>query len=228
MITLVLLPGMDGTGELFAPFIETLGDAFAVKVVRYPTDQPLDHAELEQAVRSALPDHGEFILVGESFSGPIAISLAASAPRGLIGLVLCCTFARNPRPLFSGLRRFVAMAPVRMAPTGLLSSLLLGKFSTPALREALARSLAQVAEPVLRARLASVLSVDVTDKLPAVRVPMLYLRASRDRVVPASASAWIAQAAPGVRIVELDAPHFLLQAAPAQAARTIRDFAQAL
>jgi hypothetical protein len=28
MITLVLLPGMDGTGELFEPFIAALGDDF--------------------------------------------------------------------------------------------------------------------------------------------------------------------------------------------------------
>jgi len=32
---LVLLPGMDGTGELFADFVEALPDAFDGRVVRY-------------------------------------------------------------------------------------------------------------------------------------------------------------------------------------------------
>ena len=40
MVTL-LLAGMDGTGELFGPFVEALGGEFQVKVVRYPNSEPL-------------------------------------------------------------------------------------------------------------------------------------------------------------------------------------------
>lgn len=40
---LVLLPGMDGTGELFAPLIEALRPDVTAVVVRYP-DLPLDYA----------------------------------------------------------------------------------------------------------------------------------------------------------------------------------------
>jgi hypothetical protein len=47
MVTLVLLPGMDGTGQLFAPFLTALGHGVDVKVVRYPTKEPLSYAELE-------------------------------------------------------------------------------------------------------------------------------------------------------------------------------------
>lgn len=226
MITLVLLPGMDGTGDLFVPFIDALGSEFAVKVVRYPASEPLGYSELEAVARAALPSDGPFVLLGESFSGPIAISLAASAPPGLLGLILCCTFARNPRPLFTGLRALVGVLPVTLAPVRVLSSLLLGRFSTIKLRAALAHSLAQVRPAALRARLASVLSVDVTAKLSAIKVPMLYLRASSDRVVPASASTLIVQFVPSTRIAELEAPHFLLQAAPVEAARVVRAFVQ--
>src|SRR5687767_5910188 len=119
MITLMLLPGMDGTGHLFAPFLEALGNEFNVKVVRYPGTEALNYAELEAVARAAMPD-GPFVLLGESFSGPIAISLAASGSPHLKGLVLCCTFARNPKPLFTGLRSLVSILPVAAAPTGLL------------------------------------------------------------------------------------------------------------
>ncbi len=44
--TLVLLPGMDGSGALFADFIAALGDAVAPVVVSYPPDLPLDYAAL--------------------------------------------------------------------------------------------------------------------------------------------------------------------------------------
>jgi pimeloyl-ACP methyl ester carboxylesterase len=151
---------MDGTGDLFEPFIAALGGEFTVKVVRYPTMKPLDYSELESLARAALlAVEGPFVLLGESFSGPIAVSLAASASPQLKGLVLCCTFVRNPRPLFAGLGSLISLWPVAFAPVRVLSHLLLGRFSTAALRAALAKSLAQVSAPALRARLRSVLLV---------------------------------------------------------------------
>lgn len=94
--------------------------------------------------RAALPSDEPFVLVGESFSGPIAISLAASSLPQLKGLVLCCTFVRNPRPLFSGLHRLVQFLPVARLPVHVLSFLLLGNFTTGALRSMLAQAIAQV------------------------------------------------------------------------------------
>ena len=79
MISIVLLPGMDGTGTMFSELIASLPAGFEPIVVTYPTDKELGYEELESVVVELLPKH-PFILVGESFSGPIAISLAASAP----------------------------------------------------------------------------------------------------------------------------------------------------
>jgi hypothetical protein len=49
-------------------------------------------------VRAALPTRGRFVLLAESFSGPLAIRIAADPPSALVGLILCVTFARNPYP----------------------------------------------------------------------------------------------------------------------------------
>lgn len=46
MIRLVLLPGLDGTGELFAPFVAALG-AIPSQVIAYPHDRVMGYAELE-------------------------------------------------------------------------------------------------------------------------------------------------------------------------------------
>jgi pimeloyl-ACP methyl ester carboxylesterase len=215
---------MDGTGELFAPFVAELGHEFNVKVVRYPADEPLGYAELEAVARAALPAEGPFVILGESFSGPIAVSLAASGSPRLMALVLCCTFVRNPRPLFAGLRPLVGVLPVAAAPVGLLGWFLLGRFSTAALRSAFASALAQVSPSALRARLRSVLSVNVAGHLCAAKIPTLYLRASHDRVVPTAASRLISRLRPNTRITEVEAPHFLLQAAPVEAARLVSAF----
>ncbi len=224
MVALVLLPGLDGTGLLFANFAAALRPDVEIIVVPYPPDAALDYSELEPIVRSFLPKDQPFFLLGESFSGPIAISIAASRPSGLLGLVLCCSFARSPRPSLSLLRPLLAIAPVAALPLGLLSFFLLGRFSSPALRRSLAESLAQVSPSALRARARAVLSVDVSALLTRVDVPVLYLRASEDRVVPESASQSVVALAPTAKVVDFPAPHFLLQVLPLQAAVAIREF----
>ena len=99
-ITLMLLPGMDGSGQLFDEFAAALGGEFALSIVRYPVDGG-GYAELEAIARQAIPPTGPYVILGESFSGPIAVSLAAPADDRCLGLVLCAAFARNPLPLLS-------------------------------------------------------------------------------------------------------------------------------
>jgi pimeloyl-ACP methyl ester carboxylesterase len=80
---------MDGTGELFGPFIDALGGEFDVQVVRYPAGHCGGYEGLEEIARAAIPLDQPYILLGESFSGPVAISIAASSPGKLRGLVFC-------------------------------------------------------------------------------------------------------------------------------------------
>jgi pimeloyl-ACP methyl ester carboxylesterase len=223
-LTLVLLPGMDGAGTLFEPFVAALAGEFNVAVVAYPSNEPLGYPELESVARASLPTSGPYVIVGESFSGPIAVSLAASGASNLKALVLCCTFVRNPRPALSAVLPLVGILPVSLAPVAALSHLLLGRFATGTLRSALAQALKQVSPSALRARLKAVLSVNVSEKLSTVKVPVLYLRAAQDRLVPPSASALVAALSPGAEVVEFEAPHFLLQTVPDEAARVVGAF----
>lgn len=207
---------MDGTGELFGPFIEALGGEFDVRVVRYPADHCGGYEELEEIARAAIPQDQPYVLLGESFSGPIAISIAASASGQLLGLVLCCTFARNPRPGLAVLKSFIGAMPFKALPAGWLVS--------AQMRAAFARAMDRVTTQALRARMRAVLTVDVCDRLAVCNVPILYLRAQRDRLVPRNAASLIASIKPATRVVEFDAPHFLLQTTPAQAAQEVAAF----
>ena len=65
-------------------------------VVAYPVDSVIDYAGLTDHVRTLLPRESPFVLVAESFSGPIALRLASAPPHGLKGIVLVCTFAASP------------------------------------------------------------------------------------------------------------------------------------
>lgn len=222
--TLVLLPGMDGTGDLFLPLLEALGSELKVQVLRYPEAQCLGYEELVSYVLGLLPAEEPFVLLGESFSGPFAIKLAASSHSGLRGLILCCTFARNPRPALAWLRACLPLVPFGWIPSGLLSWALLGPFAKPALRRMLKQTVGRVRPSVLRARARAVLDVDVTGALAQVKVSCLYLQASADRVVPARAATLITRVLASVRLLQVDGPHCLLQTAPEESAAALSAF----
>ncbi|WP_269759835.1 alpha/beta fold hydrolase [Variovorax sp. E3] len=223
---------MDGTGDLFEPLKEAMGAHAEIDVVRYSGTEPQGYGELERLVRARLPDAQPFVLLGESFSGPLAISIAAEPPPGLRGLILCCSFARSPKPglalLRGGLLELsmkLLHAPMMAAP---MRHMLLGRFADPRLAAMLQGSLRKVSGAVMTHRMKEVQRVNVVDKLPRVRVPTLYLQAMHDRVVPARAAQVIQRALDGLRIVQLEGPHGLLQTAPAATARAIDNFCREL
>lgn len=232
MTTLVLLPGMDGTGELFARLVAEIPPSIRTRVVSYPPNLQLGYPELEALVRTQLPADDTFVLLGESFSGPIAVSIAVSiatdAPARLAGLILCGSFVRCPRPALRFLRPIVTRSVLPLPPDALLARILLGRNAPRALRDELRRALSRVDPATLRARLRAVIDVDVSAELARVRVPILCLRATRDRVVPRAAAKWIVTVAPHTRVIDIDAPHLLLQAAPAESATAIQSFLNAL
>jgi pimeloyl-[acyl-carrier protein] methyl ester esterase len=228
--TLVLLPGLDGTGDFFQPLLESLGDSVRSRVVRYPVDSAFDHATCEALVRAALPTDGPYVLLGESFSGPIAISLAAEAPKGLVGIILCATFASNPRPRLAFIRPLLPYIPYHGTKSSLPLSrfLVLGRWITPAIRELHLTILSKVPPATMRARIEAVADCDVREALGRIRAPILCLVPRHDRLIPRSAARVIQQRAPASRVVELDAPHCLLQCVPGMAAEQIREFLQGL
>jgi hypothetical protein len=81
MTDLYILPGLDGTTRMLHDFIAAARPSFAaVEGIAYPADVALGYRELETFARAALPRDAPFVLIGESFSGPVAISIAANPP----------------------------------------------------------------------------------------------------------------------------------------------------
>jgi pimeloyl-[acyl-carrier protein] methyl ester esterase len=217
---------MDGTGALLLDLAAALGTEFEVVVVSYPPDGALDYAALERVARARLPLNQPFVLVAESFSGPIAISIAASNVAGLMGLVLCCTFAQCPRPTLRGLRVLIPMVRTSRVPAFAVRGLLLGRWSSEPLQRAISAALAKVSAAVVRARLRSIMSVDVLAKLRQIAVPLLCVRATHDRLVPLSAANSIIRNAPTARLAQLEGPHCLLQVAASSVAPVVLEFAR--
>ena len=222
MTTILLLPGMDGTGELFRFLIPHLPAGLRTQIVRYPTDSTLGYDEIIELVLAQIPRDDPVIILGESFSGPIAIATAARTSP--LALVLVCSFARSPWPALRPLRSLVRWLPWprRIAPP--LTSMLLGREPDPAARAALAVALAAVDPAVLKHRVSQLLGVDARAALACVRCPVLDLRATHDRVVPARSTNEVARIATHAHAVSLEGPHLLLQAQPERSARALGDF----
>lgn len=220
---LVLIPGLDGTGDLFAPVLAALGD-LDCQVIAYPPDRAMSYAEHEAHVRERLPPEGDYVLLAESFSGPVGVAIAASEPERLRGLILCCSFVSNPLPMFGFLGRLISALPAMKAPPAMFAPFLYAGHATPELRRAHHDAMAKVSAATLRARVAAIMSVDYSALLPRIRVPMLYMLARRDRLVRRSAFHRMDRLRHDILLEQIDAPHFLLQTEPVRAAEAIRNF----
>lgn len=227
----VLLPGLDGTGKLFAELVKSLDPGVSAIVVAYPRDQPMGYEELDTLVMSVLnklPPDQRYVLLGESFSGPLAIRIAARAPAGLVGLILSASFAKNPFPWLGWTRPLAAYLPVKSLPRWVRAPLMWGSLSPERAPSQMERAMSGVSAAVIRQRIAAVLTVDETSALERVRIPTMVLRATRDRVIPAAAARRIRKILPQAQFLEIAAPHLLLQTRPQECAAAVLRFLQNL
>ncbi len=229
-VTLVLLPGMDGSGDLFANFAAAwrqLAPELPLIIVRYPPDHAMGYEELATYVQAQLPAGVPCVVLGESFSGPVAVMLAALAPPNLRGLVLCCTFLRNPAGALRLLRPLLGLLPAQ-PPRPLLRHYLTGEATGTPIEAALRAALATLSPGVLTARMAAVLEVDVRAEFSRLTLPVLYLRATRDRLIAPRVAESLRRLRPAMHIADFDAPHLLLQTRAPEAADVVRSFVAGL
>lgn len=229
-LKVVLLPGMDGSGDLFTDFLAALPAAYDKQTAQYPADQELSYADLEPLVRPLLPNDAPFVLVAESYSSPLAIRIAASHPEGLVALVLCAGFATSPlKGLLHDLTGLLPLRTLRpVFPSFVTRMLLLGDDASDALVTAVAAEIDWVEPAVLAARVREVLMVDVRAELAEINVPIQYLRAAKDRLVSVECMEEIVTIQPSTAVATIDAPHLLLQCEPQICARVISEFVQML
>lgn len=223
MPKLILLPGLDGTGRLFDDFAAALSGSIDCTIVQYPNNADDSYEDLAEFAASFIPENEPCYLLAESFSGPVGV-LLANRHANVQGLVFACAFVRNPHPALAFARPLVALLPIQNGPSRLKSALTLGQWQTPALREKVHNAVACTPEGVLRERLRQVLAVDVRDQARKIRVPVLSIKASHDRLVPARTFEQLAQCVPQAQLAEIEGPHFILQVKPRECAQAVEKF----
>jgi pimeloyl-ACP methyl ester carboxylesterase len=219
-LPIVLLPGMDGTGILFDDFITQSPADFRAVVVTLPRCGSYD--ELVESAADAIPPDGRFVIVAESFSGPIGIRLALRFVGRVAGLVLVNSFVVPPRP--RALRTLPWFFIFSVPPPRFVVRALLVEGASEQLIERVRSAIARTGADTMTARLRSVLAVNEVGNLAQLRCPMLLLRATRDRLVSSRSAEVIARYARHSKTCDIVGPHLLLQCQPAESWRAIEGF----
>jgi pimeloyl-ACP methyl ester carboxylesterase len=225
LLKLVLLPGLDGTGRFFARLQRCFGDRVALQIVSYPANQPMGYDELIDYVRAQIGAEPAVVL-GESFSGPIAVRLAANHPEQIKGLILAATFLTSPWPRW--MLSAAALANPGLVPRSWIDAVLRGPADDPELAAEIATIMAGFNAEVRSTRLRAVAGANVLNELLRVTCPILALHGRSDWLVPKYRIVKALKAKPGATVKLLDGPHMLLQRNPTGSANAIEDFLKSI
>ncbi len=221
---LVFMPGLDGTGISFEPLSKFLSENVAATVVRYPADRLLSFEEIVASAYDQIKGEPDIVLA-ESFSGPVAISLIASGRLKVKGLILCATFAKAPRRTFlKMLCRLPLELGLKLPFQRIQLTLILGdRKTTDTLFPVWQRLKTTVSARVLAHRIRLLSLIDVRHLLSELTIPCWYIQATEDRLLPSSVLDFV-QGIPHLFVRKVTGPHFILQAEPEASAAIINEF----
>jgi pimeloyl-ACP methyl ester carboxylesterase len=191
----VLVPGIDGTGRLF--YRQTPGLARECRVATYALRSDtasMDRlvADLVHVIDTVAPEERCAIVVGESFGGALALSLALAHADRVAALVVLNSFAH----FVPQYRLRVAIAALRATPWGamrIVRAATASRLHSPHTHRREIRRFLELTAQASRLgylnRLRILREYDVRERLRDMAVPALFLASDRDHLLPAVAYA---------------------------------------
>lgn len=214
---LLLIPGLDGTGRLFAPLLKEIPASVKTLVVQYPDDESANLDEIVAFIRRQIPDV-PLVVVTESFAGPIAIKLLAT---GLAAkaCVFCATFAKSPRKLLLNLLRLLPVGLLLKYPLPkvLIKRLMLVNPVPSATLELVQQTIHSLPPRGILRRLQILRTLDVAALLPQLpNITYLFIQPTNDRLVPANSVNVFIEHLQNLTCRQVPGGHFILQANPGE------------
>ena len=216
---LVLLPGMDGTGELFKEFV-TCCDAESV-VIPFPHDGNQSYEELSKYVLSKLPEESHIVLA-ESFSGGLIPHLLESENKHIKGVIFVASFLSCPRPFMVRLARLLPIKILAKFPGAniLHKTLFLGWSVSQSTIGNFKAVINRLPASTLINRLNSIQYLS-NQGMPSYSLPCFYLRPSNDLLVPEGKVSEIGKVFENFTLRSISGPHFILQSSPVASANEV-------
>ena len=223
---LVLLPGMDGTGELFDPLVAALPE-LDCEIIPLPDTCGQDYASITEFVRARLPQE-DFVLLAESFSEPIGAALAAEGLEQMKGVIFVATFLSPPSRelLFLGSRcpgAFLANLPFA---SYFHQYFLIGRNARRELIDQLQSIISDLPPAIIKARINTMSRLVATSA--TCDLPALYIQATADKLVQAHKVSDFKYRFKTFVVKKINGPHFILQAKPDACAAIILAYIAAL
>jgi len=192
---LVLVPGINGSGELFYRQVPPLERAYRVATYSLRDDaKELDVLveDLARVVDRTAVDDRRAVIVGESFGGALALTFALKYPERVSSLVILNSFPRFK----SQLRLKLAIAGLTAVPWNAFPLLrratawrLHSRHTERSDVERFMRLTSEATREGYRNRLKLLRQYDVRHKLHELTMPTLFLAADRDHLVESVAEA---------------------------------------
>jgi len=230
---LILLPGLDGSGRLFDPFLSVLPETLSASVVRYPTEQSLSPRVIFPCIREVIPWDRPYVIVAESLAASLALQFVEDQQHDIRAVVLCASFVSNPLSALPGTGALQWAASLiaedkfwlEKEPTpALVRKHLAGEDASPALVDHAVEVLRSLKPEVRSSRVQMIRNADARRELRQCTKPLLYLQASEDQFVRPGMLDEIRELKPSAKVAVVKGPHFLLQRNPRGAIEAIRTF----
>ncbi len=217
----MLLPGMDGTGDLFAPFLEYYPGPTVV--IPLPIGRDQDHRSLAKAIETQLPNE-PFVLLAESFSGGIVPHLLGSN-KNIQGIIFVASFLSSPNRFLLHVAKTLPLTALLKFPGIKLfvQPLLFQNKASKTLYRTFVKSVESIPQEILVKRLSSCLTLSTPTK-QKFDGPVIYFKAKHDKLINQKKAEEVCQVFSNTKIINLEGPHFLLQTMPESSAKTIRNF----
>jgi pimeloyl-ACP methyl ester carboxylesterase len=224
--TLILLPGLDGTDVFFRPLMERLPPTIRPRALNYPSAGPHGYPALLDFARSQLADVSRYVVLASSFSGPLAVMLAAAEPRKVHGVILAATFVSSPSLSIARLRFAVRTPLVAVIRLTRRLPIWIRRPPQDALRIAKRETWSRVSARELAGRARAALGADVRETLRQCQQPVLSVNYDADDVVPPWCADEIGRHCPHARRVTLPGGHLAMFHDPEPLAAEIARFVQ--
>lgn len=221
---LILLPGMDGTGILFDLLLASL--QCPCQIMPLPAGDDQSYRFLTDYVEPKLPNE-DFILLAESFSGPIAAQLATRDLPHLRGVIFLATFLIAPKPALLRLARFISPKRLMRLPLAhyFIRKLFVG-WDYPVAR--FSQALDLVTAATLKARIRTLERLMGNELSTESTLPALLLVAQNDIFVTNNQLRTFKKYFPNLCTVCVPGTHFLAQSNPSACALHINSFLHGL
>jgi pimeloyl-ACP methyl ester carboxylesterase len=222
-LKILLLPGLDGGGFYCATLLEALSRDHDCELMAYPRHL-FSYEDLCEWVCDRLDTSSDYVIITESFGGPLGILVAEVLETQAKGLVLCATFCEPPVPGFLiSLAAMLYPRIVRFRWMAHAIDFFICNGRSPAIASQLHRVLKENSDSAVARRIRILRDLDMRPISSTLTLPCLVIKAARDRLVWFNSFSHLSNAVE----LTIDGPHGLMGMRPKAVTEAISGFIKA-